>query len=90
MRKAKKPIQALQKAKIVVLLMLEKGGARQVRNGFRHTAGSMWAVEDAQMAARQLGHLGGGVDTLLMHYRRLATPEMAAEYWSIMPKLANA
>jgi site-specific recombinase XerD len=70
--------------------IFREAGVVPIKNGWRHSFGTyLTALTDPRHAAVQLGHLGGGVETLLSHYRRLATPESAREYFGILPKLAK-
>jgi integrase len=70
--------------------LFRKAGVAKVRNGWRHSFGSYAAALHGPVAAAaSLGHLGGDTATLLTHYRRLATPERAREYFSILPQSSH-
>lgn len=60
------------------------------RNGARHTFATMHVVQfnDAAKTALQLGHVGG-TGILFDHYRALATPKEAEQFWRIAPTTAG-
>jgi len=64
----------------------DKSGVKWTPDVMRHTFATMHFAEnnDAPKTAAQLGH-SGSPSVLFNHYRRLIRPEVAAEFWKIMP-----
>lgn len=82
---------SLRRINARILKVYKKAGVKLVRNGFRHSFGSYFyaLTSDPIRTSAMLGHFGG-VDTLLGHYRALATRSQAEEYFSIWPQLGKA
>ena len=72
-------------------LLYAKAKFTHIRNGARHSFAS-YALAigemDAPSVALSLGHFGAS-DTLLAHYRRIATPQAAKEYFAILPRICH-
>lgn len=68
----------------------DKAGVEWSADVMRHTFATMHyaAHDDAAKTAAQLGHSGSPA-VLFNHYRRLIRPEVAAEFWQIMPHAAG-
>jgi len=66
-------------------------GVQRVPNGFRHSFGTYFyaLTGDPIRTSAALGHFGGTA-TLLSHYRAMASPAQAAEYFAILPESNQA
>ena len=84
MRKAEGPVCALPNLHFRLNYLGDKAGIGWRQNALRHSYAS-YRLADTPDAARVALEMGNSPEKLFRHYRELATPEAAKEWFAIMP-----